>query len=69
MRACLDVSGVACGRAMEKTCYFVGIIDWYSRAILTYRISNSLDITFCLEAIREANPLFNGLRPEIYYYG
>lgn len=47
-----------------KFCYFVGIIDWYSRAILTYRISNSLDTSFCLEAIREALERYG--KPDIF---
>lgn len=47
-----------------KFCYFVGIIDWYSRAILTYRISNSLDTSFCLAAIQEALERYG--KPDIF---
>lgn len=35
-------------------CYMVAIIDWYSRAILSYRISNTMDKSFCIEALSEA---------------
>ena len=35
-------------------CYFVGIIDWHSRKILSYRISNAMDRHFCLQALQEA---------------
>ena len=34
--------------------YIVGIIDWYSRKILAYRISNTMDRHFCIEALEEA---------------
>lgn len=34
--------------------YLVAIIDWYSRYILAWRVSNSMDIVFCLEAAEEA---------------
>lgn len=35
-------------------CYLVAIIDWYSRYILSWRISNTLDTQFCLDALDEA---------------
>lgn len=34
--------------------YLVVIIDWYSRAILAWRLSNSLSVNFCIEALNEA---------------
>ena len=34
--------------------YLVAIIDWYSRKILSWKISNSIDISFCIEALKEA---------------
>lgn len=34
--------------------YLVAIMDWYSRKILSWRISNTLDVDFCLEALQEA---------------
>jgi len=34
--------------------YLVAIIDWYSRYILSWRLSNSLDALFCIEALEEA---------------
>ena len=42
----------------------VAIIDWYSRAILSYRISNSMDRSFCIEALNEAIALYGA--PEIF---
>ena len=34
--------------------YFTGVIDWYTRKILSYRISNTLDAYSCIEALEEA---------------
>lgn len=34
--------------------YLTAIIDWYSRKILSWRLSNTLDKAFCLEALEEA---------------
>ena len=43
--------------------YLIAIIDWYSRYVLSWRLSNTLDAGFCVEALEEA--LKNG-RPEIF---
>ena len=34
--------------------YLVAVIDWFSRYVLSWRLSNTLDGTFCLEAIEAA---------------
>ncbi|GHW45284.1 transposase [Vibrio cholerae] len=34
--------------------YLVTIIDWYSRKVLAWRLSNTMDTSFCIEAIVEA---------------
>jgi putative transposase len=34
--------------------YLVAIIDWYSRYVLSWRLSNTLDPGFCVEALKEA---------------
>lgn len=34
--------------------YLVAIIDWYSRYVLAWRLSNTLDTAFCLEALQGA---------------
>jgi putative transposase len=34
--------------------YLVVILDWYSRYILSWRLSNTLDNSFCIEALQEA---------------
>ncbi len=43
--------------------YLVAIIDWYSRYVLSWRLSNTLDAGFCVEALGEA--LKKG-KPEIF---
>ena len=35
-------------------CYLVAIIDWASRKVLAWRLSNSLDSAFCVDALEEA---------------
>ena len=47
-----------------KFCYLIAIIDWYSRCILSYRISNSLDASFCMDALNCAFELYG--KPEIF---
>ena len=39
--------------------YLTVIMDWYSRKVLSWRVSNSLDASFCVDALEEA----------IYRYG
>ena len=34
--------------------YLAAIIDWYSRYVIAWRLSNTLDGTFCLEMLEEA---------------
>lgn len=44
--------------------YLVAIMDWHSRRVLSWRISNTLDSTFCVEALEEA--LVRYRAPEIF---
>lgn len=34
--------------------YLVAVMDWFSRYVLSWRISNTLEVDFCLEALDEA---------------
>ncbi len=34
--------------------YLVAILDWYSRYVLAWRVSNTMDVSFCLEALESA---------------
>ena len=45
-------------------CYLVAIMDWASRRVLAWRLSNTLDVTFCTEALEEAIRRFGS--PEIF---
>ena len=44
--------------------YLVAIMDWASRAVLAWRLSNTLDADFCVRALEEALARFG--RPEIF---
>jgi len=44
--------------------YLVAIIDWFSRKVLTWRLSNTLDTSFCNDALDDALARFG--RPEIF---
>ena len=44
--------------------YLVAIMDWYSRRVLSWRLSNTLDSSFCVEALLEALSRFG--QPEIF---
>lgn len=44
--------------------YLVAIIDWHSRKVLSWRLSNTMDEVFCVEALNEA--LDNYGAPEIF---
>ena len=49
---------------MSCTLYLVVIIDWVSRAVLAWRLSNTLGAEFCVEALEEAFSRYG--RPEIF---
>ena len=44
--------------------YLVAIIDWFSRAVLAWRLSNTMDALFCVEALEVALARFG--EPEIF---
>ena len=43
--------------------YLVAILDWYSRYVLSWQLSNTMDVAFCLTALEQA--LAQG-RPEVF---
>ena len=45
--------------------YLAAVIDWYSRHVLAWEISNSLESTFCVEALERALELGSSL-PEVF---
>ena len=44
--------------------YLVAVMDWNSRRVLSWRLSNTLDASFCVEALEEALARFG--RPDIF---
>jgi putative transposase len=44
--------------------YLVAIMDWHSRKVLSFRLSNTMDTDFCVEALEEALDRFGA--PEIF---
>jgi putative transposase len=45
-------------------CYLTAIMDWASRRVLAWRLSNTLDASFCIEALEEALGCYEA--PEIF---
>jgi putative transposase len=58
---CADVTYIPMARGFL---YLVVIMDWVSRAVLAWRLSNTLGAEFCVEALEEALSL-HGV-PEIF---
>jgi putative transposase len=58
---CADVTYIPMARGFL---YLVAIMDWASRAVLSWRLSNTLDADFCVRALDEA--LARCGRPEIF---
>lgn len=48
---CADITYIPMRRGFL---YLVAIMDWCSRKVLTWRLSNSMDADFCVEALKEA---------------
>jgi len=44
--------------------YLVAVMDWYSRKVLSFKLSNTLDTDFCLKAVEEAVRFYGP--PEIF---
>ena len=58
---CADITYIPIKRGWL---YLVAVMDWHSRKVLSWRISNCLDTRFCVEALEEA--LGNYGKPEIF---
>ena len=56
-----DITYVPIGRGFL---YLVAIMDWASRAVLAWRLSNSMDVSFCVSALEEALARFG--KPDIF---
>jgi len=58
---CADITYIPMRRGFL---YLVAIMDWASRKVLAWRVSNTMDVEFCLEALEEALDRFG--KPEIF---
>jgi len=58
---CADVTYLPMARGF---CYLVAVMDWASRRVLAWRLSNTLDASFCIEALEEALDRYDA--PEIF---
>ena len=58
---CADITYIPVRRGFL---YLVAILDWESRYVLAWRLSNTLDASFCVEALEEARTRHG--QPEIF---
>lgn len=58
---CADITYIPMRRGFL---YLVAVMDWATRKVLSWRLSNTLDVEFCIEALEEALARFG--RPEIF---
>ena len=58
---CTDITYIPMRRGFL---YLVAIMDWATRKVLAWRLSNTMDAGFCIEALEEAMARFG--RPEIF---
>lgn len=57
---CSDITYIPLRRGFL---YLVAVMDWFSRYVISWRLSNSMEVDFCLEALDEA---FTHGCPEIF---
>ncbi len=58
---CTDITYIPMRRGFL---YLVAIMDWWSRKVLAWRLSNTMDVDFCVEALEAA--LVRHGKPEIF---
>jgi putative transposase len=58
---CADITYLPLGRGFL---YLVAVMDWTSRAVLSWRLSDAMDASFCVEALEEALARFG--KPQIF---
>ena len=56
-----DITYIRVGRGFA---YLTAVIDWHSRQVLSWRLSNTMDTAFCVEALEEALERYGA--PEIF---
>jgi putative transposase len=58
---CADITYIPMRRGFL---YLVAVMDWATRKVLAWRVSNTMDVEFCIEVLDEALARFG--RPEIF---
>jgi len=58
---CTDITYIPMRRGFL---YLVAVMDWASRKVLSWRLSNTMDVEFCREALQQALTVYG--RPEIF---
>ena len=58
---CADITYIPMRRGFL---YLVAVTDWSTRKVLSWRVSNTMDVEFCIDALEEALAGFG--RPEIF---
>ena len=58
---CADITYIPLARGFL---YLVAIMDWWSRKVLAWRLSNTMDVQFCVDALEEALGRYGA--PEIF---
>jgi putative transposase len=57
----MDISYIPMARGFV---YLTAVVDWFSRRVLSWKLSNTMDVSFCLEALDEALGKYG--KPEIF---
>ncbi|WP_109106580.1 IS3 family transposase [Azospirillum sp. TSO35-2] len=58
---CADITYIPMRRGFL---YLVAVMDWATRKVLSWRLSNTMDVAFCIEAVEEAMTRYG--RPDIF---
>jgi len=58
---CTDITYIPIGRGFL---YLIAVMDWYSRKVLSFKLSNTMEVSFCVEALE--NALQNYDKPQIF---
>ena len=58
---CADITYIPMARGFV---YLAAVMDWFSRRVLAWRVSITMEVDFCLEAVEEA--LARHGQPEIF---
>ena len=58
---CTDITYIPMGKG---SLYLVAVMDWSSRKVLSWRLSNTMDRSFCIEALEESFKKYG--KPEIF---